>query len=214
MLGPFRSRSHAIAATAAAPGPNEAAADVMGLGFDQVVRLRGSRVEIVAPPSGGGVVLASFKAGTDATWPGCDRPFHGQDVLRAIGHEASRVSVVGGRIAVSLVRCAADLSTFPWSDGRGWSSVELYEPDGTFVTRRTFADGVAVTALTGSPLVTSHTWRSASAPRAYGCSEPTSPLCRITTRFPPTGDHRSGAETTGRWSWQPGSGERMTDEQR
>jgi hypothetical protein len=145
---PFRPSSRADAASTTAPGPNEAAADVLGLGFDQVVRLRGSRVEIVAPPSHGGV-LASFDAATGATWPGCDRPLHGQDVLRAVGHDASRVAVVGGRIAVSVVRCSADQSTFPWSDGRGWSAVELYEPDGTFVTRRTFADGVAVTALDG-----------------------------------------------------------------
>jgi hypothetical protein len=145
---PFRPSSRAVAASTTAPGPNEAAADVLGLGFDQVVRLHGSRVEIVAPPSHGGV-LASFDAATGATWPGCDRPVHGQDVLRAVGHDASRVAVVGGRIAVSVVRCSADQSTFPWSDGRGWSAVELYEPDGTFVTRRTFADGVAVTALDG-----------------------------------------------------------------
>ncbi len=149
MLRLFPFRPYAIAAATAAPGANEAAADVMGLGFDQVVRLRGSRVQVVAPPSRGGEVLASFEAGTGATWPGCDLPFHGQDVLRAVGHDASRVAVVGGRIAVSVVRCAADQSTFPWSDGRGWSAVELYEPDGTFVTRRTFADGVAVTALDG-----------------------------------------------------------------
>jgi hypothetical protein len=145
---PFRSSSRAIAATTA-PGSNEAVADVLKLGFDQVVRLRGSRVEVVAPPSRGREVLASFEAGTGATWPGCDLPFHGQDVLRAVGHDASRVAVVGELIAVSVVRCAADLSTFPWSDGRGWSAVELYQPDGTFVTRRTFADGVAVTALDG-----------------------------------------------------------------
>ena len=148
MRRPFRPSPRAIAATTAAPGSNEAAADVLKLGFDQVVRLRGSRVEVVAPPSRGGEVLASFEAGTGATWPGCDLPFLGQDVLRAVGHDASRVAVVGGRIAVSVVRCAADLSTFPWSDGRGWSAVELFEPDGTFVTRRTFA-GVAVTALDG-----------------------------------------------------------------
>ena len=145
----FRSSSWAIAATTAAPGPNEVAADVLGLGFDQVVRLRGSRVEVVAPPARGGAVLTSFEAATGATWPGCDFPFHGQDVLRAVAHDASRVAVVGGRIAVSVVRCSADLSTVPWTDGRGWSAVELYEPDGTFVTRRTFADGVAVTALDG-----------------------------------------------------------------
>ena len=149
MHRPFRSSSRANAATTAAPGPNEAAADVMGLGFDQVVRLNGSRVEVVAPPARGGDVLASFEASAGATWPGCDLPFHGQDVLRVIGHDASRVAVVEGRIAVSVVRCSADLSTFPWSDGRGWSAIELYEPDGTFVTRRTFADRVAVTALDG-----------------------------------------------------------------
>jgi hypothetical protein len=126
-------------------GPNEVAADVLGLGFEQVVRLNGSRVEVVAPESRGGGVLASFEAGADTTWPGCDLPFHGQDVLRAVGHEASRVAVVGHRIAVSLVRCSPD----PTSDRRGSSTVELYEPNGTFVTRRTFADGVAVTTLDG-----------------------------------------------------------------
>jgi hypothetical protein len=128
-------------------GPNEVAADVLGLGDEQVVRLNGSRVEIVTPESrGGGVgVVTSFEAGTTATWPGCDLPFHGQDVLRAVGHEASRVAVVGRRIAVSVVHCPAD----PMSNRRGSSAVELYEPDGTLVTRRVFADGVAVTALDG-----------------------------------------------------------------
>ncbi len=126
-------------------GPNEVAADVLGLGFEQVVRLNGSRVEIVAPEPRGGRVLASFEAGTDTTWPGCDLPFHGQDVLRAVGHEASRVAVVGRRIAVSVVRCSPD----PTSDRRGSSAVELYEPNGTLVTRRTFPDGVAVTTLDG-----------------------------------------------------------------
>ena len=75
--------------------PNEVAADVLWLGDEQVVRLNGSRVEIVTPESRGGGVLTSFEAGTTATWPGCDLPFHGQDVLRAVGHEASRVAVVG-----------------------------------------------------------------------------------------------------------------------
>jgi hypothetical protein len=126
-------------------GPNEVAADVLGLGFEQLVRLDGPRVEIVAPDSRGGGVLASFEAGTDTTWPACDRPFHGQDVLRAVGHEASRVAVVGRRIAVSVVRCPDD----PTSDQRGSSAVELYEANGTFVTRREFDDGVAVTTLDG-----------------------------------------------------------------
>lgn len=126
-------------------GSNEVAADVLGMGFDQVVRLDGSRVEIVAPESHGSRVLVSFEAGTDATWPGCDRPLHGQDVLRAVGHEASRVAVVGRRIAVSVVRCAAD----PTPDQRGSSAVDLYETNGAFVTRRTFDDGVAVTTLDG-----------------------------------------------------------------
>jgi hypothetical protein len=115
------------------------------VGDEQVVRLDGTRVEVVTP-SRGGEVLVSFAAGSSATWPGCDRPFHGQDVLRAVGHEASRVAVVGGRIAVSTVRCSTD----PWSDDRGTSAVSLYELDGTLVTQRVFTDGVAVTALDGT----------------------------------------------------------------
>ena len=139
-------RPHPVAtATTCVVGPNEVAADVLGLGDEQIIRLNESRVEIVAPESCGGRVLASFEAGVDTTWPGCDRPFHGQDVLRAVGHEASRVAVVGRRIAVSIARCPAD----PTSDQQGSSVVELYELDGTLVTRRSFADGVAVTALDG-----------------------------------------------------------------
>ena len=142
----FRVRPATTSTTpACVAGPNEVAADVLGLGFAQVVRLGGSRVEIVAPESHGGGVLRSFEAGTGATWPGRDLPFHGQDVLRAVGHEASRVAVVGRRIAVSVVRFSAD----PTSDQRGSSTVELYETDGTFVTNRTFADSAAVTALDG-----------------------------------------------------------------
>lgn len=141
-------RPHLVAATTTSTcvvGPNEVAADVLGLDEEQIIRLNGSRVEIVAPEAHGGRVLGSFEAGVDPTWPACDRPFHGQEVLRAVGHEASRVAVVGRRIAVSVVRCAAD----PTSDRQGSSSVELYEPDGTLVTRRTFPDGIAVTALDG-----------------------------------------------------------------
>ncbi len=125
-------------------GPGEVLADVLGLGSDQVVRLSGSRVEIVSPEPDGGV-LRSFEGGTSATWPGCDLPFHGQDVLRAVGHRASRVAVVGDRIAVSVVRCAADSHT----DERGSSLVSLYDGDGTLVTWRFFTGGVAVTALDG-----------------------------------------------------------------
>ena len=125
-------------------GPGEVLADVLGLGSDQVVRLNGSRVEIVSPEPDG-AVLRSFEAGTSATWPGCDLPFHGQDVLRAVGHRASRVAVVGDRIAVSVVRCAPD----PHTDDRGSSLVSLYDGDGTLVTWRFFTGGVAVTALDG-----------------------------------------------------------------
>jgi hypothetical protein len=106
-------------------------------------------VEVVAPEARGGHLLSIFEAGADATWPGCDRPFTGQDVLRAVGHAASQVAVVGRRIAVSTILCGDE----PWSEYAnshpGRSVVELYEPDGTLVTRRTFPDGVAVTALDG-----------------------------------------------------------------
>lgn len=130
-------------------GPNEVVADVLGLGHQQIVRLNGSRVEVVAPEARGGHVLSIFEAGTSLAWPSCERPFHGQDVLRVVGHPASRVAVVGRRIAVSTVLRSGE----PWSDGAssrpGRSMVALYEADGTFVTRRMLEDGVAVTALDG-----------------------------------------------------------------
>jgi hypothetical protein len=70
----------------------------------------------------------------------------GEDVLRAIGHPAGRRTTVGGRVSVSAVRCAGGADMV---GSRGSSTVTLYEPDGTFVTSRTFGEGVAVTALDG-----------------------------------------------------------------
>jgi hypothetical protein len=130
-------------------GPAEATGDVLGLGHEQIVRLRGSRVEVVAPEVRGGHLLSIFEAGTDITWPGCDRPFIGQDVLSAVGHPASQVAVIGRRIAVSRIIRPDGPWSEPANSRPGCSVVELFEADGTLVTRRTFPDGVAVTALDG-----------------------------------------------------------------
>ena len=80
------------------------------------------------------------------TWPGCDLPVHGQDVLCAIGHAAGQSTTVGDRVAVSTVQCPDGVGPV---GSRGFSTVTLYEPDGTPVTSRTFSEGVAVTALDG-----------------------------------------------------------------
>ena len=136
-------------------GPNQVAADLVGSDAEQLVVLTGSRVAIVATGADGARVLASFEADASASWPEYQRPtaealaFAGQETLTGVGHEASRLAVVGRRIAVSRVRRLQRCRAGEWVWERGGSVVELFEPDGTLVASRTFADEVAVTALDG-----------------------------------------------------------------
>jgi len=91
-------------------GPNQVIADVVGLEAEQLVVLSGSRVEIVVSGPDGSRVVSSFEADASASWLEYERPtaealaFAGQETLSAVGHEASRLAVVGRRIAVSRVR--------------------------------------------------------------------------------------------------------------
>jgi hypothetical protein len=136
-------------------GPNQVVADVVGLEGEQLVVIAGSRVEIVVPGADGARVLSSFEADLSAAWPEYERPladalaFAGQETLAAVGHEASRVAVVGRRIAVSRVRRLQRCRAGDCAWERGGSVIELVEPDGTVVASRTFPDEVAVTALDG-----------------------------------------------------------------
>lgn len=136
-------------------GANQVAADVVGLEAEQLVVLSGSRVEIVVPGADGARVVSSFEADASASWPEYERPtdealaFAGQETLAAVGHEASRLAVVGRRIAVSRVRRLQRCRAGECAWERGGSVIELFEPDGTLVASRTFPDEVAVTALDG-----------------------------------------------------------------
>jgi len=113
------------------------------------VRLNGSRVELTTREADGDQTFTAFETGAAATWPGCDLPMHGQDVLRAIGHTASQVTVVGDRVAVTTVRSPQGLGPDGTPGSRGSSTISLYERDGRLVTSRTLPEGVAVTALDG-----------------------------------------------------------------
>ena len=136
-------------------GPNQVVADVVGLDAEQLVVLTGSRVEIVVPGADGARIVSSFDADASASWPEYERPiaealaFSGQETLTSVGHDASRLAVVGRRIAVSRVRRLQRCRAGDGAWERGGSVIELFEPDGTLVASRTFPDDVAVTALDG-----------------------------------------------------------------
>jgi hypothetical protein len=70
----------------------------------------------------------------------------GQDVLCAVGHPAGHATSVGDRVAVSAVQCPEAVGSV---GTRGFSTVTLYDQDGTTVASRMFDEGVAVTALDG-----------------------------------------------------------------
>lgn len=124
-------------------GLNEAVGDVLGLGYEQITRLNGSRVEIADPVPLGGAVLRSFEAGASSTWPsettGVAR-YPGELDLVNAGHAPSRISTAGGTIYVSRLNTV---------DGRAvGSSVRAYRAeDGLLINERRFPDKEAVTSL-------------------------------------------------------------------
>lgn len=128
--------------------PNQAVGDVLGLHYEQVVRINGSRVEIAEPLHRGGAVLRSFEAGTRNDWPWASRPiprpmyeYGGRVLAEVVGHEASRIAVLGDSIFVSNLLTAGD-------EPRG-SVVRRYAPNGQLITERRFPNSTAVTALDG-----------------------------------------------------------------
>lgn len=128
---------------------NHAVGDVLGRGYEQVVRIEGTRVVIAEPVTRGGAVLREFEAGLDRTWPtrdagdGTRRPvFTGQESLAdVVHHDASRIAVHDDRVYVS--RLLVDAKTGR-ADG---SKVEVYSVDGELLDERSFPDEIAVSAL-------------------------------------------------------------------
>lgn len=130
-------------------GKNESTADLLGLGYEQVIRLSGSRVEIVEPLSRGSRVLRSFEAGASRDWPkNEDIPlFYGGENLakKVVGHSASRLAVAGGHIYVSNVKTKpSGVSKARVPDG---SVVRRFTVDGLVTNSRTYPEAFAVTAL-------------------------------------------------------------------
>ncbi|WP_308797495.1 hypothetical protein [Agromyces silvae] len=132
-------------------GGNSVAVDVLGVGYEQVVRLNGSRVEVAEPVTRGGAVVRSFEVGASQAWPRLwDIPmFYGGVNMadRVTGHSASRVAVAGGFIYVSNLRTKDGGPFVPKVvDG---SVVRKYTPDGVQVGERVFPGVFAVTSLAG-----------------------------------------------------------------
>jgi hypothetical protein len=134
------------AAGAAMPtNTNEAVGDVLGLGYEQVIRLNGSKVEIADPGNRGGTVRKSFEAGTSRHYPGSpvfygSKYFTDDGAVRAIApmfgwtgvdHAASRLTVLNDSIYVSSLRSRTD----------GWGKLH---PDGSAVRKYDAATGELV----------------------------------------------------------------------
>ncbi|MDR5701676.1 hypothetical protein [Agromyces aerolatus] len=135
---------------------NEVPADVLGLGYEQVVRLNESKVEVLDPVSRGSKVLRSFEAGAKSAWPtygfGLPLFYGGTNMTTKVAHhQASRVAVAGRHIYVSnlLTKTTVD----PWGKTivtENGSVLKRYTADGHFVDERYEADpGFAITALDG-----------------------------------------------------------------
>lgn len=122
VAGVFPATAHASASTAvagvdaeqAAPAPrditvgnarNRVTGDVLGLGYEQVIRFDGPDVIITEPAAKGGAELRRFPAGASSSWPEWDDdgiPFTGQnDLVWFVRHEASRIAVLGDDVYVS-----------------------------------------------------------------------------------------------------------------
>ncbi|MDF2829353.1 MAG: hypothetical protein K0R01_2636, partial [Mycobacterium sp.] len=100
-------------------GTNEGVGDVLGLGYEQVIRLNGSKLEIVDPMHRGGELRESFDVGARRKlpvpsmdpfalrYPGLADLYRitGPEFeARSEGHEASRLAVDGEHIYVSTIR--------------------------------------------------------------------------------------------------------------
>ncbi|MDR5701675.1 hypothetical protein [Agromyces aerolatus] len=159
VVEPAARASDAVTAVPAALGvtapsrKNEVAADVLGLGYEQVVRLNGSKVEIAEPVTRGSKVLRSFEAGASKEWPvrgsGSTYPlYYGGTAmtLRVADHVASRLAVAGDHIYVSNLRTRELPSGVRVEDG---SVVTKYSVDGEAMNSRVEGTDFAITALDG-----------------------------------------------------------------
>jgi len=135
-------------------GQNEVTADVLGRGYEQVIRLNENEVEIVEPETRGGEVIRSFDARAAADWPrqGLGAVYYGgSNILEQLpGRSASRLAVAGRSIYVSNLRTRLekdiDGKTYVRADG---SVTTRYNVDGTVLNQRTEGREFAVTALDG-----------------------------------------------------------------
>lgn len=123
---------------------NEVAADVLGLGYEQVVRLNGARVEILQPATRGSGVITSFAAaGASSAWPRAGKKplyYGGSNMAdKIVGHSASRLAVSGRHIYVSILRTQG-ITTLG-------SIIRKYTPEGVRVNERSERPQHAVTAL-------------------------------------------------------------------
>ncbi|MDF2829352.1 MAG: hypothetical protein K0R01_2635, partial [Mycobacterium sp.] len=92
-------------------GRNQAVGDVLGLGFEQLIRLNGSKVEITAPSAFGGELLETFEVGAKQRYPRPStltgaRTYPGLEKLEKVTdrtNEASRLAVAGDAIFVSTI---------------------------------------------------------------------------------------------------------------
>lgn len=122
---------------------NQATGDVLGLGYEQVIRFDGPDVIITEPVTRGGAELRRFPAYASSSWPdwrGAWSPFTGQtDLVWYVKHEASRIAVLGDDVYVSrLVQV----------DGVWGAMIRKYSTDGVVQSKR-WISGAAVTALDG-----------------------------------------------------------------
>ncbi|MDR5701674.1 hypothetical protein, partial [Agromyces aerolatus] len=133
-------------------GTNTVAADVLGLGYEQVVRLNGSRVEVVEPVTRGSAVLRSFEAGASHAWPtGLFGPvfYGGINMANRVGQGASRLAVAGEHIYVSNLRTRQAEAAPPDVRVPDGSVTTKYSVDGVVLNQRVEKPDYAVTALAG-----------------------------------------------------------------
>jgi hypothetical protein len=131
---------------------NQATGDVLGLGYEQVVRIDGSAVVIAEPQTRGGAELRRFEAELDVAWPRQDPAdpqsralyYGGGNLADVVKHEASRITVLGDRIFVSRL-----LTEGSAPRAAAGSEVAVYTADGVqkAVTNLDGDKALAVTAL-------------------------------------------------------------------
>jgi hypothetical protein len=152
------SAAAASAGASIAGGVNQQVGDVLGRGYDQIVRFNGTKVEIAEPASRGGAVLSSFEAGARTSWTvGVSNPFadfYGRgDLIGVVGQQPSRLAVVGDAIYVSNLRISGNKIFGEWIEPEAQmpshvgSIVRKYSADGRKLAEREFAGKHAVTAL-------------------------------------------------------------------